>query len=406
MSEQIYKLQPDRTMALRGFDQLGASGAMHSATPNGFTVTGNFRDAADFCVLMLWDVDNYYDHPSLKYLPDPSFAGLVLSFDVQYTGLQPLDSNKFPTIDWPYLDIVNMDNTTASVPLFTYATQAGGNYTAASATFTVTDNGLQPYDRVTLWYQNIAFDSVVPDPSSGVTAATVAADLAAQINAANYAQLGASIGLTAVANGNQIVVTAAKPGLDGNMIQLYQLNKNDNLLITPASANLSGGDSGAAWNITLDFTTLGYTSIRQMWLTFAPPLANGALYQGGDWEAVFTNWTLTGAGAALQVAGPNSVRVQQNDAGCSYSGTWVTVPTNLDPLRPGALSTPASTTRALPRGPTESGPLPAFGIPARCSTISIWALRFRALPASRVFNWTAINRPPWTALSVIIATSS
>ena len=102
MPERIYKLQPNRTIALRGFDNLGASGAMHSATANSFKVTGNFREAADFCVLMLWDVDDFYEHPSIKYLPDPNFAGLVLTFDVQYTGLQPLDSNKFPTIDWPY----------------------------------------------------------------------------------------------------------------------------------------------------------------------------------------------------------------------------------------------------------------------------------------------------------------
>ena len=33
MSERIYKLQPDRTVHLRGFDHLGASAAVHSASP-------------------------------------------------------------------------------------------------------------------------------------------------------------------------------------------------------------------------------------------------------------------------------------------------------------------------------------------------------------------------------------
>ena len=323
----ITKLQPDRTVALRGFDNLGASGALHSASPTGFTVTGNFRDASDFCVLMLWDVDDYYEHPSLKYLPDSNFVGLTLTFDVQYTGLQPLDSNKYPTIAWPYLDYINMDGTTGQVPLFAQATQNGGNYTAASATFTVVDNGLRPYDRVTLWYLNIAFDYIVPSPSTGVTAETIAAALATQINAASYTQLGAAIGLSAVATGNQITVTATKPGVDGNMIQLYQLNKNSNLLITPAAANLSGGDSGAVWQIALDFSALGITDVRQMWLTFAPPLANGSAYAGGDWEAVFSNWSVAGPEATLtlQVAGLNSVRIQQSDSACTYSGTWETV---------------------------------------------------------------------------------
>ena len=122
MAERIYKLQPNRTMALRGFDHLGASAAIHSATANSFKVTGNFRDASDFCVLMLWDIDDFYEHPSIKYLPDSSFQNLVLTFNVQYSGLQPLDSKKYPSIDWPYLDLSNMDGTTAQVRLFDCAT--------------------------------------------------------------------------------------------------------------------------------------------------------------------------------------------------------------------------------------------------------------------------------------------
>ena len=74
MAEKIHKLQPNRTIALRGFDDLGASAAMHSATAASFVVSGGFRDAADFAVLNLWDVDNFYEHPRLKYLPDANFT--------------------------------------------------------------------------------------------------------------------------------------------------------------------------------------------------------------------------------------------------------------------------------------------------------------------------------------------
>ena len=329
MSERIYKLQPNRTMALRGFDALGASAAMHSATANSFTVTGNFRDASDFCVLMVWDVDDFYGHPSFKYLPDPEFGGLTLTFDVQYTGLQPLDSAKYPTIDWPYLDVIDMNGLSSRIPLFANAVQVGGNYTAASAVFTVVDSGLQPYDRVTLWYQNNAFDYIVPAGAS-VAASDVAANLAGQVNAANYGPADAGMGITATASGAQITVTATKPGIDGNMFGLYQINKTSTLSITPASANLSGGDSGAVWRVTLDFSALEAqavltsTSIRRMWLTFAPPLANGEAYSGGDWEADFTNWGLSGPETSrmLQVASPYSVSVDQASPACSYSGTW------------------------------------------------------------------------------------
>jgi hypothetical protein len=327
LAERIYKLQPNRTLALRGFDHLGASGALHSATASSFKVTGNFRDASDFCVLIVWDADDFYEHPSIKYLPDSNFANLVLTFDVQYTGLQPLDSKKYPTIDWPYLDIVNMDGTTAQVRLFDHAVQAGGTYQAASAVFTIVDSGLQPYDHVTLWYRNFAFDYLVPDPAGGVTASTIAVELANQINAQDYVSAGAVVGLVAAENGNQITITADRPGADGNMAALLAVNKNTNLEITPTQANLSGGSSDAVWQVTLDFSALGFTDIRQMWLTFAPALANASAYSGGDWEAVFTNWTLSGPEdtTKLQVAGPDSVRVQQSDSGCSYSGNYACV---------------------------------------------------------------------------------
>ncbi|HEU0142973.1 MAG TPA: hypothetical protein VFQ79_24850, partial [Bryobacteraceae bacterium] len=100
MPERIYKLQPDRTLALRGFDDLGAAAALHSATSNSFKVSGIFRDAADFAVLILYDADNFYEHPRIKYLPDFEFDGLTLEFDVRYTGLTPPDSTKYPTLDW------------------------------------------------------------------------------------------------------------------------------------------------------------------------------------------------------------------------------------------------------------------------------------------------------------------
>ena len=53
MADTLYKLQPDRTMYLRGFSDLGAGAAIHDATPTGFQVSGVFRDPADFAVGIL-----------------------------------------------------------------------------------------------------------------------------------------------------------------------------------------------------------------------------------------------------------------------------------------------------------------------------------------------------------------
>lgn len=408
MPERIYKLQPNRTLALRGFDDLGAAAALHSATASGFQVSGVFRDPADFCVLILHDADDFYEHPSIRHLPDFNFAGLTLTFDVAYQGLRTLDSPRYATIDWPYLDVIQTDGTTARVPLFAHATRIGGTYTAASGQFTVVDGGINQYDRLTLWYQNIAFDYIAPQNQcsfafspggagtvhsitvagtaytyteiagdadytiaqrltdavsaspyvtaarvfnqvnmrakkddgqsftvaasssstvatlTGVGAAIVASALTAQINATNWTALGVAMPIAAASAGALITVTAAKPGVDGNAITLYAVNKNPTLTTAQPVAALAGGNSDATWHVTLDFTALGIDQVRQMWLTFAPPVSNGQAFTSTEWQATFTNWTLSGPEnvKALQVAGPGSVRIDDNSSACVYSGAW------------------------------------------------------------------------------------
>ena len=325
LSEKIYKLQPNRTLQLRGFDALGASAALHSATETSFKVSGVFRDPADFAVLVLYDADNFFEHPRLKYLPDFDFSGLTLSFDVRYAGLMPLDSPKYPTIDWPYLDVIRADESTARIPLFEHAEQVGGVYSKAEAAFVIEDNGLQPYDRLTLWYLNFAFDYIVPDQSPLPSAAEVTAALAAQINAVDWEAFGTLIPLGAQAEGNTLRIIAERPGVDGNMIRMYAVAKNNRLRTTAPVAEFRGGSSDAVWRVTLDFEALGVPYIRQMWMTFAPPLADGAAFEPTEWEAEFSNWSVSGPEEkrALKVAGPGSVRVEENDAWCSYTGDWV-----------------------------------------------------------------------------------
>ena len=310
---------------MRGFDGLGASAALHSATAEGFKVSGVFRDPADFAVLILHDADNFFEHPRLKYLPDGDFSGLTLTFDVRYHGLMPLDSPKYPTIDWPFLDVVRMDGTTARIPLFEHAQLAGGDYTRAEAAFTIEDNQLQPYDRITLWYQNFAFDYIVPDQQGSLPpAAEIAAALAAQINAVNWGTLGILSPVGAQAEGALLRLQSTRPGADGNMLRMYAVSKNERLRTTAPVAVFQGGSSDATWRISLDFEALGIAQVRQMWLTFAPPLANGAAFETTEWEAVFTNWTVSGPEEkrALKVAGPGSIRVEENDSRCRFEGRW------------------------------------------------------------------------------------
>lgn len=169
--ETIYKFQPDRTVYLRGFNTFAAAASIHSATPAGFTVSGTFRDPADFAVAVLYDVDNYYEHPSIKYLPDFNLAGLTLSFDLNYSdGLQPIDSPKYNWIDWATLDCIREDGTTAQIRLWDNAMLVGSAFPAASVTCTLLagGTGITQFDRATLWYQNLAFDYIVPAGAASV----------------------------------------------------------------------------------------------------------------------------------------------------------------------------------------------------------------------------------------------
>jgi phage tail sheath gpL-like len=149
-------------MYLRGFDQLGAGAAMHNASPTGFEVSGVFRDPSDFAVVVIWDADDFFNHPTLKYLPDTNFAGVTLQFDATYQNLMPLNCKKFPTIDWPYLDMQFNDGTSKQVQLSNYAQVIANPDPPASGTFEIVGPSLQAWDRLTLWYLNIDFDYVVP----------------------------------------------------------------------------------------------------------------------------------------------------------------------------------------------------------------------------------------------------
>ena len=323
--ETIYKLQPNRTMHLQGVSAYGAGAALWGTSENGFTVSGVFRDAADFAVLVLWDRDDFFGHPRWSYLPDSNFTGLVLDFDITFQGIQAFESKRAPWTDWPYLDCQLTNGQRPKKKLIELATGPSGR-SGASGAFTLNAGIIQGYDRVTLWYQNLAFDYVVP-ANPNITPNQICQALAAQINSTNWTTNG-PVALSATASGSQITITA-EPGADGNMVTLYELHKNSNLSFTPHTVRLSGGSSdNVPWHVHVDFSTLGWTDIQKLWLTFAPALANGAAYASTEWQVVASNWTVSdGTGTrALKVAGLGSARIEESSDWVEYSGYWEEAP--------------------------------------------------------------------------------
>jgi hypothetical protein len=105
---------------------------------------------------------------------------------------------------------------------------------------------------------------------------------------------------------------------------MYAVSKTATLATDQPAYQFAGGSSAVTWNVNIDFTVLKIDSLRQCWLSFAPSLAYGAAYSATEWQAVFSNWTLSGNEDVkkLQIAGPGSVRIEENDTACAYSGTW------------------------------------------------------------------------------------
>jgi hypothetical protein len=66
----------------------------------------------------------------------------------------------------------------------------------------------------------------------------------------------------------------------------------------PPFQRFTGGTSPTTWRVTLTFAPPRFASsqIRQMWLTFAPPTPlAAAAAEPVEWEATFTNWTVSNA---------------------------------------------------------------------------------------------------------------
>lgn len=161
------KLDPTRSMYLRGFDRRGCVASLHTASSTGFTVSGYFSDIADFVVMTLFDADDLFGHLyTSKYLPDFDLSNVTMTFDLATTNCQNPTSWKFPSIPWNALSYIKQDGTSGTVPLNVISSTG-----ALAATTTYTVNGVPvAFDRIQLIYlSNIVFDVIYPSGSASIT---------------------------------------------------------------------------------------------------------------------------------------------------------------------------------------------------------------------------------------------
>ena len=103
----------------------------------GFTVSGSWRQQFDWAVIE-WNRDNVFEHPAFRSLPDGDLSGLTLSYCETRQNCIPLDSDLYPTVDWPNLRVWANNGTGEQiykVPLKNYAAPVAGSYQSATVQF-------------------------------------------------------------------------------------------------------------------------------------------------------------------------------------------------------------------------------------------------------------------------------
>jgi len=324
MPVTLEKLSPETDLQVY-FERPSAIAAMSQATANSFRLTGAWRQQFDWAVVE-WNQNNVFEHPLFRNLPDGDLSGLTLTYEETRDNCIPIDSNIFPTVDWPYLRIWTRQNGVEDffkVDIKSRATPVEGSYAAASAELQL---GGTPTagDFVGVSFQQEHFTHEV---TASDTIEDIVQAIADSINVF-------STGLAASRTGTVLRVTLrdASTGRNGNRLGLYGFVAGAKTETwAPWWTVFSGGQSPVRWRVTINFANLTATDgrtvpaafIRKMRWTYAAELQSGA-YQRSEYAVEISNWTVTGANRRYQVAGPGSRRMEDDDRSVQYLGAWQT----------------------------------------------------------------------------------
>jgi hypothetical protein len=298
---ELSKLTPDRDLQCF-FLHPSAIAAISSASADGFTVSGTWRQQFDWAVIE-WNRDNVYEHPALRNLPDGDLSGLVLTYEETRANCIPLDSDLFPTVDWPYLRVWAGDDPVADpyfVRLKDHAVAIEGSYQSAYADFTLSGTAVAG-EFVGLGYLGLSYTYQV---ASGDTLSDIVAAITGGMNGTT------SPFLTATQTGTTIrVLYPSTAGANGNRFGVYS-STDGSATWDAAAKTLANGTSPTKWRVTIDFSSLvdrNGTSvpthkIRKLRWTYAADLQTGA-FERSEFDAVISNWSVTGTGPDVFCSG-------------------------------------------------------------------------------------------------------
>lgn len=332
----LEKLRPDHDLQCYFF-RPSAIAALSATSAYGFTVSGSWRQQFDWAVLE-WNRDNVFEHPALRNLPDGDLSGLTLTYDETRENCVPVDSDLYPTVDWPSLRVWAHNGTSERiywVPLKDHAEAIEGAYACATVELELQGSITQDdYVGFRFLGEHHTHQCYYDD-----TLASVSQALVASVNAFSAyctAELaGSRIRLKYLGNtgGVRNPETGNTVGANGNRIGLYTyVSGAGTEHWDVSSAKFSGGTSPSKWRITLNFANLldrdGVTvvptsNVRKLRWTWAAELQDGE-FERSEFAVVISNWTVTGTNRGYHVAGKGSQRFEGDAREVSYSGFWVT----------------------------------------------------------------------------------
>lgn len=321
------KLNPTRSMYLRGFDRRGASASLNNATENGFQVSGIFSDQADFVVLMLFDADDLYGHlTTSKYLPDFSLRDVILDFDLSTDGCFNPTSPKFESVPWKSISYILASGTSGTVEFPTPSINAGGIEASIKYTLSGTPT---TFDRIIIIYlSNIIFDSANFGITTGQSLNDVAVAIVNLVNTYSYSPQTPLTAIVDPTDPNSFTISYSAEGIDGNNVSLVcELKSGSVISITnQGQVYLTGGLAPSSIHLSFDFTTLGLDDVRQLWFTVAPalPLGEATVFGQTEFNWTATNWTIQDPSnqLPLKIAGSLTTLIPSYEV--QYAGTWNT----------------------------------------------------------------------------------
>jgi hypothetical protein len=331
VAEILQKLRPDRDLQVY-FERPSAIASFSESSASGFQITGTWRQQFDWAVVE-WNRDNVIEHPLFRTLPDGNLSGLQLSYEEVRTNCIPMDSDLYPTVDWPFLRIWTHDNGVDDfykVKLSDHATPIEGTYAPASAEFELI-GVITPGDYVGISFltEHYTYQLLAGDTLD--SAAQAIADIVNTFSAALIAtRTGAKITLFYVGEGQSM--ESSTTGTNGNRLGAYAFHSGTATQTwSPSSARFAGGQSPTKWRVDLNFGALTATDgrpvptdkIRKLRWTYSAELQDGP-FERSEFSVVISNWSVTGQGRQYRIAGPGSRRIEDDNNSIQYTGVWST----------------------------------------------------------------------------------